>query len=94
MCRVFGPLPFGLPESDANHHHFYRSSEDEVSPRGMAVTISSDVSILRPFSSQEAQSETECVTEGWTKTTGATIAERSLEDSRLCAPGETLDCLG
>ncbi|MPC13312.1 hypothetical protein E2C01_006043 [Portunus trituberculatus] len=29
MCRVVGPLPFGLLESDANHHHFYRSSEDE-----------------------------------------------------------------
>ncbi|MPD04650.1 hypothetical protein E2C01_100347 [Portunus trituberculatus] len=61
-------------------------------PRGTAVTISSDVSMLRPSSTQETRSETEGVTEGWTETTEATIAERSLEDSRSCAPGETLDC--
>ncbi|MPC80348.1 hypothetical protein E2C01_074926 [Portunus trituberculatus] len=29
MCRFVGLLPFGLPVSDANHHHTYRSSEDE-----------------------------------------------------------------
>ncbi|MPC74819.1 hypothetical protein E2C01_069195 [Portunus trituberculatus] len=29
MYRVVGPLPFGLPVSDANHHHSYRASEDE-----------------------------------------------------------------
>ncbi|MPD05843.1 hypothetical protein E2C01_101611 [Portunus trituberculatus] len=29
MCRVVGPQPFGLPVSDANHHHSYRSLEDE-----------------------------------------------------------------
>ncbi|MPD06174.1 hypothetical protein E2C01_101966 [Portunus trituberculatus] len=29
MCRVVGPQPFGLPVSDVNHHHSYRSSEDE-----------------------------------------------------------------
>ncbi|MPC35962.1 hypothetical protein E2C01_029402 [Portunus trituberculatus] len=32
MCRVVGPQPFGLPVSDANHHHFYCSSEDEDHP--------------------------------------------------------------
>ncbi|MPD02396.1 hypothetical protein E2C01_097974 [Portunus trituberculatus] len=58
MCRVVGPQPFGLPVSDANHHHSYRSLEDE-GQRGTAVTISSDVSMLRPSSSQEARSETE-----------------------------------
>ncbi|MPD02112.1 hypothetical protein E2C01_097670 [Portunus trituberculatus] len=50
--------------------------------------------MLRPSSSQEARSETEGVTEGWKETTGATIAERSLDDSQSCAPGEILDCLG
>ncbi|MPC76688.1 hypothetical protein E2C01_071111 [Portunus trituberculatus] len=64
MCQVVGPQPFGLPVSDANHHHSYRSSEDEAGPRGTAVTISSDVSMLRPSSSQEARSETEGVTGG------------------------------
>ncbi|MPD01717.1 hypothetical protein E2C01_097257 [Portunus trituberculatus] len=29
MYRVVGPQPFGLPVSDAKHHHSYRSSEDE-----------------------------------------------------------------
>ncbi|MPC87229.1 hypothetical protein E2C01_082086 [Portunus trituberculatus] len=29
MCWVIGPQPFGLPVSDANYHHSYRSSEDE-----------------------------------------------------------------
>ncbi|MPC70880.1 hypothetical protein E2C01_065142 [Portunus trituberculatus] len=60
-------------------------------PRGMAVTISSNVSMLRPSSSQEVRSETEGVTEGWTETTGATIPERSIEDSQSCAPRETLE---
>ncbi|MPC51530.1 hypothetical protein E2C01_045377 [Portunus trituberculatus] len=72
MCWFDGPQPFGLRVSDANHHHSYRSSEDEgqtalfdtEGPRGTAVTISSDVSMLRPYSSQEARSETEGVTEG------------------------------
>ncbi|MPC77533.1 hypothetical protein E2C01_071989 [Portunus trituberculatus] len=47
---------------------------DTVGPRGTAVTVSSDVSMLRPSSSQEARSDTEGVREGWTETTGATIA--------------------
>ncbi|MPC96398.1 hypothetical protein E2C01_091655 [Portunus trituberculatus] len=76
MCRVVGPLPFGLSVRDANHHHSYRSSEDEGGPQETAVTILSDVSMLRPSSSQEARSGTEHVTGGWTKITGATIAER------------------
>ncbi|MPC59255.1 hypothetical protein E2C01_053271 [Portunus trituberculatus] len=29
MYRVVGPQLFGLPVSDANHHHSYRSSGDE-----------------------------------------------------------------
>ncbi|MPD04663.1 hypothetical protein E2C01_100361 [Portunus trituberculatus] len=32
MYRIAGPQPFGLPVSDANHHHSYRSSEDEDRP--------------------------------------------------------------
>ncbi|MPC99105.1 hypothetical protein E2C01_094501 [Portunus trituberculatus] len=79
MYWVVGPLPFGLPVSDANYHHSYRSSGDE-GPQGKAVTISSDISMLRSSSSQEARSETEGITEAWTETTGATTAERSLED--------------
>ncbi|MPC67483.1 hypothetical protein E2C01_061660 [Portunus trituberculatus] len=94
MCRVVGPLPFGVPVSDANQHHSYRSSEDKAGPQGTAVTISSDLSMLRPSSSQEARSETEGITEGCAETTEATIAERSLENSRSCTPGETIDCLG
>ncbi|MPD06398.1 hypothetical protein E2C01_102211 [Portunus trituberculatus] len=62
MCRIAGPLPFGLPVSDANHHHSYRSSEDEAGPQRTAVIISSDVSMLIPSSSQEARSGTERVT--------------------------------
>ncbi|MPC73323.1 hypothetical protein E2C01_067647 [Portunus trituberculatus] len=34
-----------------------------ITERGTALTISSDVSMLRPSSSQEARSETEGVTE-------------------------------
>ncbi|MPC99171.1 hypothetical protein E2C01_094568 [Portunus trituberculatus] len=64
MCRVVGLQPFGLPVSDANHHHSYRSSEDKADPRRTAVTISSDFSMLRPSSSQEARSETEGITGG------------------------------
>ncbi|MPC92810.1 hypothetical protein E2C01_087918 [Portunus trituberculatus] len=40
--------------------------------------------MLRPSSSQEARSETEGVIECWTETTGAIIAERSLENSHSC----------
>ncbi|MPC80742.1 hypothetical protein E2C01_075329 [Portunus trituberculatus] len=64
MCRVVGPQPFGLLVSDAYLHHSYRSSEDEAGPRGTAVTISSDVSMLRLSSSHEARSETDGFTRG------------------------------
>ncbi|MPC72195.1 hypothetical protein E2C01_066493 [Portunus trituberculatus] len=96
MCRDVGLLPFGLPVSDANHHHSYRSSEDEgqaglhfntADPRRTAVTISSDVSMLRPSSSQKAQSETEGVKEGWTKTNGA-------NHCRAVPRGLTIMCTG
>ncbi|MPD05522.1 hypothetical protein E2C01_101268 [Portunus trituberculatus] len=81
MYGVVGPQPFGLPVIIGRRGSGWTALFDTAGPRGMAVTISSDVSMLRPSSSQEAQSETEGATEGWTETTGATTAERSLEDS-------------
>ncbi|MPC98066.1 hypothetical protein E2C01_093416 [Portunus trituberculatus] len=78
MCRVVGPQPFGLPVSDANRHHSYRSLEEEGQAGLHFLTQrvhegwlrqyhrTSPLSMLRSSSSQEARSETEGVTEGWT----------------------------